>query len=392
MGEVIESYEHAAQPGRVRAMPALLARVDRTWLALAVLLVCVCAVHVGTLLRVPPASTDEGWNAARGLALLQTGQAYGTLDAGVFDRYVGYWTYFPLLGTAIHAAFIGVFGVSLFALRLASVAFGLLLVAEVYVIARTLYNPRAGLLAGFLVASSFPFLFSSHLGRHDIIAAAMGFGAIALCVTGDRGRFPAKSLLAGLLAGLTLDVHPNGLIYGPAVAALYVCDFRWAFFRSRRFWAFVAGGCIAVLYFVAIHILPYPQTYFELYRIGNGSGRTPPLLDLGGQALSSFVDFASDLLSWQLLPFVAALALLLFRRSASDVKLLVLLSTLTVGFAALIRNKEPHYGILIYPAISLVIAVLLLSLFDGARRASPLDFARPLVAWAILAISIAPVL
>src|SRR5438309_11148620 len=70
------------------------------WLWLAALLVALTALNLLTLLRTPPPFVDEGWNASRGWGLLHTGRAFGTLDAGVFENYPGYWTYFPWLGTA----------------------------------------------------------------------------------------------------------------------------------------------------------------------------------------------------------------------------------------------------------------------------------------------------
>src|SRR4051794_38735742 len=130
----------------------------------------------------PSPFTDEGWNASRAWGLLHTGRAYGSLDAGVFDHYDGYWTYFPWIGTALHAIPVFLFGPTLFSVRLVSLLFGVLLLTTVYIIGRILYDQRVGLVSVGLLALSVPFAAMSHLARHDIVVAALGFCAIALCL------------------------------------------------------------------------------------------------------------------------------------------------------------------------------------------------------------------
>src|SRR5438132_10247673 len=79
------------------------AQVTPARLAVVGLFVCVAAYNFYTLLLTPVVFVDEAWNASRTWGLLHTGHAFGTLDSGVFDKYDGYWTYFPWLGTALHA-------------------------------------------------------------------------------------------------------------------------------------------------------------------------------------------------------------------------------------------------------------------------------------------------
>src|SRR5688500_13254758 len=108
-------------PLRVRALPRQGVIVPAAIIAVAALL------HLLTLLQAPEPFIDEGWNAARSWGLLQTGRAFGTLDAGIFQEYPGYWVYFPWLGTAIHAPFMFLFEPTLFAMRFACFLFGLVL-------------------------------------------------------------------------------------------------------------------------------------------------------------------------------------------------------------------------------------------------------------------------
>src|SRR5512132_401486 len=84
---------------RARAQAA----VDSRWTVVLVFGAVLLVIFL-TLMRVPAPFVDEGWNANRSWALLHTGRPFGTLDSGVFERYPGYWTYFPLIGASIHAA------------------------------------------------------------------------------------------------------------------------------------------------------------------------------------------------------------------------------------------------------------------------------------------------
>src|SRR5439155_2315689 len=99
----------------------------------------------------------------------------------------------------------------------------------IYAIASMLYGRRAGLITLALLVTSPSFVLTSHLGRHDIIVAALGYGAIALYLWEQARPSPLryKSVLAGLAIGLSLDIHLNGMIFVPAMMALFLCDQGW---------------------------------------------------------------------------------------------------------------------------------------------------------------------
>jgi 4-amino-4-deoxy-L-arabinose transferase-like glycosyltransferase len=332
--------------------------------------------HLLTLLRAPIPFVDEGWNASRAWGLLHTGQAFGTLDAGVFDKYPTYWAYFPWLGAALQALGLALFGPNLFAIRVVSLVAGVGLLFAIYIIARRLYGRRVGLLALVLVASSNAFMISSHLGRNDILVAAFGFAAVALYVTDSGHRFSVRSLLCGLAVGLTLDIHFNGIIYGPAVLVLYLLDYGWRAVRVPRFWGFVAGGLGGVLFFLVMHILPNPQTYFTLFALGNGTSRTPPVLVPEWQVWwSALVDTLTPL-DMRVPLILVAVGVLIRRRSAADKKVLALGGVLLLLFLTVIRTKGLFYAILLSPAADLVLAGGLGILLQGWRRPSRLAAVR----------------
>ncbi|MBF6612639.1 MAG: glycosyltransferase family 39 protein [Chloroflexi bacterium] len=369
----------------------------RTWGAISTLLTAIALFNLVFLMRFPAPFVDEGWNASRAWALIRTGRAFGTLDAGVFQNYDGYWTYFPWLAAWIHSLFMRLFGAELFSLRVASLFFGIVLLASVYSISNRLYGSRVGLFAVILLSFSESFLLSSHLGRHDIIIAAFGFGAVALYVTDDAKGFSLKSVMCGLAVGLTLDIHFNGLIFGPAIGALYLLDNGWRLLRNKRFWGFVLGAGAGLLFFVVMQVLPYPKSYFAIASLGNGSRVSPPIFTLDPALWLGSIYDTLTLFGFPLLILVAmAFAALVYRHSTSDKRLLVLFAALLLTFALVIRNKVGWYVIDISPALYLVVGAFLGKISEQPWRAPLFVFARACFAFALalatVALALMPVL
>lgn len=289
-GEQQLSCDRASVLGRLSA---------RRWtLGLATLAVAVLIFHLAFLRRYPAAFVDEAWMASRAWAWLQTGRNVSPLDHAIFSNLDRYWAVKPVVLTLVHAITIRLIGLSLMSLRLASFLAGTALLAAIYIISQELYQSHRGAaITVLLVATSYPFLYSSHLVRPDIFVSALGFGAIALYFVG-RHRHPViLNLLAGLMLGLAFEIHPNAMIYGPIVVALYLVDDKWQFIRKRAFWAFVGGTCLGLAGYIWLHILPNPETYFAIMSRPQQT-HMPPVASgaLTGIALS-FLDTAKFLLT-----------------------------------------------------------------------------------------------
>ena len=345
-------------------------QVRQAHLALAGALVAV--VNLWSLVRTPPPFVDDAWYANRAWALIETGRAFGSLDAGVFDRYEGYWTYIPWLHPWLLSLSIRALGLDLFSVRLVSLVLGLGLLVSLYAIGSHLGGAREGLVAVLLTALSSPFVYSSHVARPDVMVAAFGFGALALYVI-DRGeRLSIKSLLSGLAVAAAFEIHPNGMIYGPVIALLYLLDHGRRVLRVGRAWGFVAGLAGGLLLYAAMHVFPYPQTYLTLTRSVYAPWRTPPVASLDpGAWLRSFGQVLGLLFTASPLGFVlivGAVVALARGRRRGQTRLLTLFAALVVAFAALVRHKLPYFAIELTPAAGLVVATFLVDLFHNGRR------------------------
>lgn len=330
-----------------------LSKLSNWIVAIGALCIVVMLLHILFLLRFPPVFVDEAWMASRAYAWIHDGVNVGPLDGALIEQPEEFTHVLPLITTLIHAKVIQAIGLSVLSLRLVSLLAGTALLTAIYAISLELYRSRrGGAITVLLVAVSYPFLYSSHLVRPDIFVAALGFGAIALYLVGRR-RYPtALNVLAGLMLGIAFEIHPNAMIYGPIIVALYLVDDKWRFFRKREFWAFVGGTCLGLAGYVWLHILPNPGTYFAIISEPQQTHMPPAASGaLTGIALS-FLDTAKFLLTGtggRLIAVMAAIIALWRMQRSKHVQAFTMFAASFVAFAFLIRNKIPYYLILITP-------------------------------------------
>jgi len=280
---------------------------------------------------------------------------------------------------------------SLFAMRIVSFVFGMVLLIAIYAIAYRLGGLRYAVLSVLVVSLSIPFFISSHLGRGDIIASTLGFTAVALYLNNQSSRF-WPGLLSGLCVGLAFEIHPHSIILGFAIAALYPLHWGWSLFRKHHFWGFVIGGITSVIFYATLHIIPYPQTYREFTQLFFTSTHTPPLLTLDLRVIIlAFRDASLSIYSKYptLTPLILiAIVFLIKRSSEADKTLLGLGAVSTLAYTLLIRNKAPYYAILFTPTLDLMLAALLLAEINQPWRGVPKDYIRRALVWGFCGTSI----
>ncbi|HKP53411.1 MAG TPA: glycosyltransferase family 39 protein [Chloroflexia bacterium] len=164
---------------------------------------------------------------------------------------VGWW-YVPNLYFYTLAGVLRVFGDNMFGDRMLSVISGLLAVWFVYKIGRLLWGPRAGLIAGVMLAiSPLALEFSRLAGESTPTGAlwAIGFYFLFMAL---RHRRWSDWMLAGLFWSLSLYFYPSGKLILPlvGVVGLY-CLVRWRLeFFKRYFLGFALLGATFALTFM----------------------------------------------------------------------------------------------------------------------------------------------
>lgn len=338
----------------------------------------IAGFHLWSLMRYPGPFVDEAWVGARAWSYLSTGRAFGALDRGVFEQFEGYWTFFPLVPTIFFSWGVRWFdNPDLLGIRLVSLGSGMLLLAGVYVIGKSIGDPRLGKLSAIFVALSLPFQYSSHLGRYDIFTATLGFSGIAVHLANRTGRV-WMGLLSGLLVGIAFETHPHGAIYAPVLFALHVIDSRAETFKRSHFWAMLTGLFLGLFLYLSLHVLRYPAGFLAFNQIVYNPTHTPPLLTLKPSLMVGGILDLLRMLAYTHLITLLAVPFAIWRlaRSASQPhrRLLCLIVVLALAHALLIRTKLDYYAILVSPVVDISLAFVLLRPFEKEARGRTVFF------------------
>lgn len=337
----------------------------------ALLIACLLAVmvfHLLTLTQYPRAFIDESWLANGSWTWLTTGANYDSIHHEVFKQFGYEWIVRYFLGQLPYVAAYSVFGLGLFQTRLVAWLFGGVLLTLTVLIGRRLYDLNTGLLAALLLALSLPFLQASRF-RQDIILTAMVMLALWLALWAFRHeRAWWAHLLAGFLIGVGMDVHQSAFMFAPALAALYLVQYGRKLLVRRGTWLAGVGGAVGVAIWVAIHILPSPETYSTLmgFYFTTGADAEMPITNpatLLDSAVREFgrYGFRQNLIDLVLI--VVGGGLLLWRRSDADRLLLTFTGAAFLSFILFNGNKTNLYAIHLYPLFMLIVAQLLVTLF-----------------------------
>ena len=346
--------------------------VSATNVTVAILGVAIVAIqlfHLATLTVYPPVFIDESWNANAAWNWLQTGINFDSMHAGTLDQYGYEWLRWPTLGNAFWRLSFALFGLGLFQLRLVSWIFGSLTLIATFFVGRRSYGPVAGALAALLLALSLPYLQASHYARWDIMIAFLVMAAYGFALLGLEDDKWYAHFLAGLLIGISLDIHLNGILFAPALAALYLVVYKKQMLVKRGTWLCALGGSAGIAFFAAIKILPNSAAYFNQFQFSYSFTHKLPISELNPLDILRSLDdeigrfhFYDNNLDFALIG--ASVVFLLFRHNKMDRALLIYVGVAFACFVFLVGNKHDVYAIILYPFFQLMVAATLVSLLQ----------------------------
>lgn len=357
--------------GSLEGQSTRIASIVVVLLVLATVLVMLS--HLIFLTTYPQVFIDEPWNANVAWTWLKTGVNFDPMHSGVLDQYGYGWVRWPYIGNAFWVVSFAILGMGLFQIRLVSWIFACVLLLLVFLVGRRSYGTLAGALAAFLLSLSPPFVQASHFARHDIMLAVLIMAVFLLTQIAFEKEKIWAHLLAGLLIGLSPDVHPNGVFFIVGFGVLYLFAYRMKIFRKRGAWVFAIGVLIGVGYYVAGHILPSPAAYAAINKFwSQGSHQLPLFSPI--RLLESLVQevgryhFFDNGLDFALIG--ASAVYLVWRRRRADLNLLAFVGASLACFVFFVGNKNDVYAILFYPFFILMVAETLASLITSASNSS----------------------
>lgn len=214
--------------------------------------------------------------------------------------------------------------------------------AGIGAVAARLYGAYVAVVAAAVAALSQTFIpVVEYRGNLQIPAVATFIVFAALQARHTQRRAGLWHFIAGLLAGLSLQVHASGIIFAFALSLFYLLEYLWGVYRQRRLlslWplvSFGAGGLVAAVVFILFNVMPV-------------GGFSAYLAQLAGErgAFHTLLPSLQRLLSW---PSMVEGALVLFgvlyivlRRSPADRLLMGLVGCILIGAALLDTQGYLH--------------------------------------------------
>lgn len=324
-----------------------------------------------TLTTYPPLFIDESWYANVAWNWLTQGKNYDSMHT--LARQDISW---PYLGNLPWLVSFAIAGLGLTQARIVAWFFGLILVVGTFFVGRLNFGRMVGALAALFLVLSPAFMQASHYARPDVMLAAFGMFSYLLLVAGFKTEKCWLHLSAGILIGLSLDIHLNAIIYIFGFLILYLYQYKLKIFRTTGFWLFVLGGFLSLIYYVVVHILPNPGEFFDYYRYSLGSEHQMPLASFNPMVLlRSFraeigrYHFFENGLTFALLG--ASIVYLVWRRKLAEQYLLIFTAAAFIGFVLFAGNKHDIYAILLYPFFLLILSEGLIGLVQSSKGVSP---------------------
>ena len=337
----------------------------------AIIIIATLVFSYRFLLSYPIVDGDEPWFLDAIWNFINNGVMFDTMHTGPLDQYGYEWVRRYFIGTLPWAATLSVAGLGLFQARLTSLLCGVLLLVATFYVGRRSGGQKVGLLATVLLVTSATFFHASHFVRQDIFLAAVLMIAYFVTLVAISEEKLWAHFVAGLIMGLSADVHQNGWLFVPAFAAIYIAHYGMGIFRKRGPWLAVAGGVVGIAYYLVVFILPNPDLYLHLYSFDFNVENASPIS--GG--LRGIVEgirteigryrFYDNNLEFALIG--AGFVYLASRRKLFDRNLVILVGVTFAVYALFRGSKTIYYAILLYPFFMLIIAQALVGLWESTQ-------------------------
>jgi 4-amino-4-deoxy-L-arabinose transferase-like glycosyltransferase len=373
--------EKSTTPGLTRLHTVLL-------LAAAVMFLAACV----SVARTRPPWCDEAWFGSAGFNLATHGKLITPIIAPAPDDPktigLGLHTYWVMpLHLVFQAGWYKVFGFSLFTLRSVSIVWGLVALWAWFLIMRALTgNVPIAILTVWLLATDFVFIMQGADGRMDMMAAALGYAALAVyLVLRERSLnlaiFCAHSLV--VLSGLT---HPNGglLSLAGVVFLMFYYDRRSIHLRHLLL--------AAIPYLVGLagwsmYLAEDPKLFLTQFR-GNASGRLNDILrpwievrnEIEERYLAAFgfqrgAPAIAKVKVLLLLSYVAGLVGTLSVRALRrqrGIRVLLILAAINWLYLTLQSVKHPAYLVYSIPFLAAFLAIWIVWCWNQPNLPSPI--------------------
>ena len=273
------------------------------------------------------------------------------------------------------APYLKIFGNGVYQSRLDSFLTGLFVLLLTYLLAVKFFSKKVALNSVVLLGLSGLFIITAHRARQEMLLTFFILLSLYLFLSAVDKKSALNFYFSGLLAGLSADIHLNGVILPIMLTALFIYEYRLQFIKQKGFWLCMAGIATGLLWWVITHILLDPKLFFEQW---NGF----VMKEIGTPGASTGVNPFGIVLKelkrytfwfWsttghrnmvELVLLVCGLAGFLFVPKTENMPLhkrgvtvmLICIASWIVMFTLIVSQKAPYYIFLFLPFVMILLA------------------------------------
>lgn len=272
------------------------------------------------------------------------------------------WFEKPPLFMWVTALFYRLFGVGEFWARVPSALSGIALVAVTYLIGKDVYGQLAGLLSALVLLTCYHFLSFSRFGTMDVMLTLFIYLALYAYVRLKSGNQRWWYLLWSACALAMMVKGAAGIVAPSAIVLALLFEKRLG--QAMRSAHFRRGVLLALLIIAPWHVLMYIRhgnAFVDEYIGYHVIARSTRTLEGHPSGYFYYVARLIDgFFPWCLLiPFAVVSSIRRDDEALSGSRALLLLCALVFGLYTLIPTRRPWYIVPLYPALSILIAVLI---------------------------------
>lgn len=370
------------------------------------------------LATVPVPDTDESYFLQLSYEMIYRGKL-----AKPFNRYLGgnientFHSFTPA-HIVLQTGFLKLFGWGILQGRVFNIIMAALALVMTYLVGRSLFGWRVGLIAIVLLVSDVTFLYRSRFLRNDYSAAMFCMLAYLLYEEAERRKDWRWFIGSGLALGAALMSHTAALYMILAITLLMLLKRGWRIIKDRNFYQVALGAFIVSSYEIIYDIIDFQNVLLQNrgdklhFKVLSAMGwlknirRELRRYEAWYDGSLMHADVSRRLLHlFQFLAVVAfiylcARAIRHFKRgdglSEPRVRLLIVSAVTVIFFAAVTSQKAIYYIAHLAPLFAIMAGILIadaLDLFSRWRTSERVKWRiPPRVARASLAIGVALVL
>jgi len=256
--------------------------------------------------------------------------------------------------------FFKLFGVGPFQARIGSFLTGLFVLFLTYLIAKKLFSNSVALKSIILLSISGLFIICAHRARQEMLLVLFILLSFYLFLTSVEKKSILLFFFAGLIAGLSADIHLNGVIVPIMLFVLFVHEYKLRFIKEKGFWVCMAGVLTGVLWWIITHIMLDINLFneqwngFVMKEIGTpGASSGFNLIKLCANELKRYIFWFWSTTAHrnmvELVLLMIGLGGVAMKRGKNENILIVSILTFVIMFTLIVSQKAPYYIFLFFP-------------------------------------------